>query len=255
MQYTRTVLILLHKIKRMRTKIFIVLLATVAIFSSCKLKRPSLAAEFPGKVSPTIACPGQNISIEWNAEFVNADCGNNGAACKRDPLTVELTGAGGANFKQSPAALSGTYNTVIAGNEDATISLHAYDSDQDLGTASVKINVLSPGEVLNFDAVCEGVCEGDMSAWKEMTVDFKGQSLSDLIALKQLTNTNGFDIELTIYYQNGEKAIVTLKAGQTSSPFTSRIARVTATNKAAANSCKGGAAPAPIKLQTGYGCL
>jgi hypothetical protein len=225
-------------------------------FSSCKLKRPSLTAEFPGKVSPTIACPGQNITIEWDANSINADCANNGAACKRDPLTLEVIGAGGISFKQSPAPLSGSYNSVISGTEDATISVHAFDSDQDLGTASVKINVLSPGELLNFDAVCEGMCEGDKPAWKEMKTDFKDQILSDLIALKQIKNTNTFDIELSVYYQNGETATVNLKAGATSSMFTSRVARVTAKNKAEVNACsKGAAAPASINLQAGYGCL
>lgn len=239
----------------MRTKILIVLFSTAALFSSCKLKRPSLSAEFPGTVSPTIACPGQNITIEWNAEYINADCRSNGAACKRDPLTVELLGTGGVNFKQSPAALSGNYNTVISGNEDCVIALHVFDSDQELGTASVKINVLSDGEMLNFDAVCEGVCEGDIPAWKEMKVDFKDQSLSDLIAIKQIKNMNAFDIELSVYYKNGETSTVNLKAGQTSSTFKSRIAKVAAKNKADVNACKGGAPPASIKLQASYGCL
>jgi hypothetical protein len=237
-------------------RLFVCMLICALALSSCKLKRPSLAKEFPGKVSPTIACPGQNITIEWDAGFINADCGSNGAACKRDPLTVEVTGTGGISFKESPAPLSGNHNSVISGSEDATISLHAFDTDQDLGTATVKINVLSPGEVLNYDAVCEGMCEGDKPAWKEMQTDFKGETLSDLIALKQIKNINAFDIELNIYYQNGETATVNLKAGASSSMFTSRVARVEAKNKAEVNACsKGAAAPAAIKLQAGYGCL
>ncbi|HEX4958994.1 MAG TPA: hypothetical protein VFV46_12505 [Lacibacter sp.] len=225
------------------------------VFISCKLKRPSLTTEFPGKVSPTIACPGQNITIEWDAAYINANCAGNGAACKRDPLTVEVSGTGGISFKESPAPASGTHSSVVSGTEDATITIHAFDTDQDLGSASVKINVLSPGELLTFDAVCEGICAGDMAAWKDMAVDFKDQSLSDLIALKQLTNSNKFDIELTIYYQNGETATINLKAGATSSLFTSRVAKVSAKNKAEINVCKGGAPPSSIKLQASYGCL
>lgn len=237
-------------------RLFACIFICALALSSCKLKRPSLAKEFPGKVSPTIACPGQNITIEWDAGFVNADCASSGAACKRDPLTVEVTGTGGISFKESPAPLSGNHNSVISGSEDATISIHAFDTDQDLGTATVKINVLSPGEVLNYDAVCEGMCEGDKPSWKEMKTDFKGETLSDLIALKQIKNTNAFDIELSVYYQNGETATVNLKAGATSSLFTSRVAKVMATNKAEVNACsKGAAAPAAIKLQAGYGCL
>jgi hypothetical protein len=239
----------------MNSKLLVTLLLFTLVLGSCKLKRPSLTAAFPGKVAPTIACPGQNIKIEWDAEFINADCNNKAAACKRDPLTVELSGAGGASFKVSPAALSGDYNTVVSGTDDATVSLHVFDSDQDLGTASVRINVLSPGELLNFDGVCEGICAGDMASWKEMNVDFKGESLSDVIALKQLKNTNAFDVELTVYYQNGETATVTLKAGASSSLFTSRVSKVAAKNKAEVNACKGGTAPASIKLQAGYGCL
>lgn len=223
--------------------------------SSCKLKRPSLTADFPGKVSPTIACPGQNITIEWDAAFINADCAGNRAACKRDPLTIDVTGTGGISFKESPAPATGNHNSVVTGTEDATITIHAFDSDQDLGTSTVKINVLSPGELLNFDAACEGICAGDMAAWKDMVVDFKDQSLSDLIALKQIKNTNAFDIELTVYYQNGETATVNLKAGATSSLFTSRVAKVAAKNKADVNACKGGAPPASVKLQVSYGCL
>ncbi len=109
--------------------------------------------------------------------------------------------------------------------------------------------------MLNFDAVCEGVCEGDIPAWKEMKVDFKDQSLSDLIAIKQIKNMNAFDIELSVYYKNGETSTVNLKAGQTSSTFKSRIAKVAAKNKADVNACKGGAPPASIKLQASYGCL
>lgn len=238
----------------MKLRLLVCILCALAL-SSCKLKRPSLPTEFPGKVSPTIVCPGQNITIEWDAAFINADCASKGAACKRDPLTVEVTGTGGISFKESPAPLIGNHNTVVSGNEDATITIHAFDSDQDLGTASVKINVLSPSELLNFDAVCEGICAGDMAAWKDMTVDFKGQSLSDLIALKQIKNTNAFDVELTVYYQNGETATVNVKAGATTSLFTSRVAKVSAKNKADVNACKGGTPPATIKLQVSYGCL
>ena len=239
----------------MNSKLFAFSVIGLIALSSCKLNRPSVPATFPGKVSPTIACPGQNIKIEWDAEFINGDCKSKAAACKRDPLSVELTGTGGASFKLSPAPLSGDHNTVITGNEDATISLHAFDTDQDLGTATIKINVLSPGEMLNFDALCEGMCMGDMAAWKDMTVDFKGQTLSDLIALKQLKNTNAFDVELTVYYQNGETATVNVKAGATSSLFTSRVSKVSAKNKAEVNACKGGTPPGSIKLQASYGCL
>jgi hypothetical protein len=240
----------------MTIRLFTCILLCALALSSCKLKRPSLTAEFPGKVSPTVACPGQNITIDWDAGYINADCANNGAACKRDPLTFEVLGTGGVSFKQSPAPLSGNHNTVVSGTEDATISVHAFDSDQDLGTASVKINVLSPGELLSFDAVCEGTCEVDKPAWKEMKTDFKGQTLSELIALKQIKNTNAFDIELSVYYQNGETATVNLKAGATSSMFTSRVARLVAKNKAEVTACsKGAAAPASINLQAGYGCL
>lgn len=230
-----------------------ILIATTTI--SCNLKRPSLKGEFPGTVSQSVACAGQNIKITWDVLQLNEKCAGNQAACKRDPLLVEVSATGGMSFKQSPAEYQGEYNGVVTGTEDVTITLHASDKDQDLGTGTIKINVLSPGELLSFDAVCEGTCEGDMPAWKEMKVDFKDQKLSELIALKQIKNINAFDIELTIYYQNGETATMNVKAGQLSSLFTSRISKVMAKNKAEVNACKGGAAPASIQLQTSYGCL
>jgi hypothetical protein len=223
---------------------------------SCNLKRPSLKPEFPGTVSHLVACNGQNIKITWDVLELNDKCNGNQAACKRDPMLVEVSGTGGMSFKQSPAEFQGEFNGVVTSTEDITVTLHASDKDQDLGTSSVKINVLSPGEFLNLDAVCEGICQGDLPAWKEMQVDLKDIKLSDLIAIKQLTNTNAFDVELTVYYQNGETSTVNLKAGQSSSVFTSRIAKVMAKNKAEVNACgKGAPAPASINLQAGYGCL
>jgi hypothetical protein len=239
----------------MNIKFYLLILSFTVIGASCNLKRPSLTGEFPGTVSQTVACQGQNIKINWDVQKLNENCSGNQAACKRDPLTVEVSATGGMSFKQSPAEYQGEYNGVVTGTEDITVSIIAADKDQKLGTSTMKINILAQDEILSFDGVCEGICEGDMPAWKEMKVDFKGQSLSDLIAIKQIKNINAFDVELTVYYQNGETATVNVKAGQTSSVFTSRVAKITAKNKAETSACKGGASPASVKLQVGYGCL
>jgi hypothetical protein len=240
----------------MNIKFYLLIFCFTIGVVSCNLKRPALSEEFPGTVSQTVACQGQNIKINWDVLQLNESCAGKQAACKRDPLTVELSATGGMIFKQSPAEFIGEYNGVVTGSEDITVSLHAFDKDQDLGTRAMKINILAPGELLSFDAVCEGICEGDNPSWKEMKVDFKGNTLSDLIAIKQIKNTNNFDIELSVYYQNGETATMNVKAGQTSSIFTSRISTIKAKNKAEVNACsKGAPAPASIKLETAFGCL
>ncbi|MBX9785074.1 MAG: hypothetical protein K2X48_17445 [Chitinophagaceae bacterium] len=241
----------------MNLKNCIVLLVVTASVSSCKLKRPSLPAVFPGTVSPTVVCPGQNITVNWDVASLNEACASDAAACKRDPLTVEVSATGGMSFKESPAAFTGSKNGVATGPDDVTISIHAFDSDQDLGTSTVKVTVLSHGKYLDFDGTCEGYCDNEKAAaaWRDLAVDFKGSSLSDVIALKKIKNTNAVDVALTVRYQNGETGMVNLKAGQTSSDFTSRIKTISAKATVADGDCKTGKAPSPLKFTVSFGCL
>lgn len=241
----------------MNLKNYIVLLIAVASASSCKLERPSLPAAFPGTVSPSVVCPGQNITVNWDVASVNDACASDAAACKRDPLTVEVSATGGMSFKESPAAFAGSKNGVATGPDDVTISIHAFDSDQDLGTSTVKVTVLSPGKYLDFDGTCEGYCDNEKAsaAWRDLTVDFKGSSLSDVIAIKKIKNTNTVDIMLTVRYQNGETGMVNLKADQTSSDFTSRIKSISAKANSSDSDCKTGKSPSPLKFTVSYGCL
>lgn len=234
------------------------LLLFVLIFLACKIKRPSLTSTFPGTVSPSIACPGQNISITWDVSSINESCINDPAACKRDPITIEASATGGMSFKQTPAAISGSYSGVATGTEDIVISIHANDKDQDLGTGTVKVNILSPGETLPFDASCEGFCDGEKAGWRDMKVNFGESTLSNLIAIKKIKNTTTTAIEYTVYYENGTTATVNLVAAQTSTDFTSRISKITAKTKGAETlgaNCASGKAPSAITLTVYYGCL
>jgi hypothetical protein len=222
------------------------------------MKRNSLSAAFPGTVSPSIACPGQNITITWDVSSINEGCDSDPATCKRDPLTVEASATGGMSFKQSPAAISGSYNGVASGTEDIIISIHAKDKDQDLGTSTAKVNILAPGEMLPFDGTCEGFCDGEKAGWREMKVNFGESTLSNLIAIKRIKNTTSTSIEYTVYYENGTYATVNLSANQTSSDFTSRISKITAKTKGAetlSSNCATGKAPSAITLTVYYGCL
>lgn len=234
------------------------LLFFVFTFSSCNIKRPSLISTFPGTVSPSIACPGQNITITWDVSSINETCADDPAACKRDHLTIEATATGGMSFKQAPAAIIGSYDGVATGTEDITISIHAKDKDQDLGTTTTKVNILSPGETLPFDASCEGFCDGEKSGWREMKVKFGESSLSNLIAIKKIKNTTNTTIEYTVFYENGTYATVNLTANQTSSDFTSRISKITAKVKGTETfgaNCANAKAPSSITLTVYYGCL
>lgn len=236
----------------------IAVLFFVFIFSSCKLKRPSLTSTFPGTVSPSIACPGQNITITWDVSSINEDCASDPATCKRDPITIEASATGGMSFKQSPAAISGSYSGVATATEDILVSIHAKDKDQDLGTSTAKVNILSPDETLPFDASCEGFCDGEKAAWREMKVNFGESTLSNLIAIKKIKNTTSTPIEFIVYYENGTTASVNLNASQTSSDFTSRISKITAKAKGTESlgaNCASGKAPSAITLTVYYGCL
>lgn len=243
--------------------------SSVILFSlaSCLLDRSPILPAFPGSVTPNVVCPGETVSVTWDLSMLNADCVRDPRACERDPLTVEVTATGGMTFSVSPAPVSGTQDGIATGPEDVTISVHAFDTDQDLGTRTETVNVLGPTEELTFNASCAGSCDGGIS-WAGMTVDFGRSILSPSVHIRRITNTTSIPIILTVYDEGSDVGRdINLGVGATTTPdFTTNIIKVGArpqpafmTSFTMGANCMAGSVdanrpPRPITLRVTYGC-
>lgn len=246
------------------------IICSVLLFSlaSCLLDRSPIGPAFPGSVTPNVVCPGETVEVTWDLSMLNADCVRDPRACERDPLTVEITAAGGMTFFVTGSNPVGSQSGIATGPDDATISIHAYDTNQDLGTRTETVNVLGPDEELTFNASCPGVCEAGVPTWAAMTVNFGRIMLSPSVRLLRVTNTNPIPIIITVYNE-GELVgrEINLEAGETTMPdFTTNIVKVEARPQPAfmstfiiGSNCRGGSVepmvpPRPINLSVTYGC-
>lgn len=239
---------------------------TVLAICSCLLNRSPIGPAFPGTVTPNVVCPGETVTVTWDLSMLNADCIRDPRACERDPLTVEVTATGGMTFSVSPAPVSGSQSGIATGPDDVTISIHAFDTNQDLGTVTKQVNVLGPTEELTFPASCAGSCDGGIS-WAGMVVDFGSSILSPSVHIRRVRNTTPIPIILTVYNEAMVPRDINLSVGATTTPdFTENIIKVTARPQPAfyttftlGADCRGGSVdtnrpPASITLSVTYGC-
>ena len=233
----------------------------------CKLDRSVIPPAFPGSVTPNVVCPGETVTVTWDLSMLNADCVSNPRACERDPLSVDVTASGGMTLTVSPAPVSGSQSGIATGPDDVTISVHAHDADQDLGTRTEHVNVLGPGEELIFPASCPGICDGGVPSWAGMTVDFGRSILSPSVHVRRIQNTTSIPIILTVFNEAMVSRDINLAVGATTTPdFTENIIKVTArpqpafmTSFTLGANCRGGSVdtnrpPPPITLSVTYGC-
>jgi hypothetical protein len=237
---------------------------TFAILAACTLNRSPILS-FPGSASPNVVCPGDEVTVNWDLSRTNADCARDPGACERDPLTIDITATGGMTFTINNAPVIGSRTVRITGPEDATIRLHAYDTNQDLGTPSVVVNVLGAGEELSFPASCPGACLGSIIGWNPMEVRTGTSILSPSVRIKRIQNISGAGIRLTVNLASGTSTTYELTNGASTPDITERINTVTAAPQPASlasfgGDCSGGGsttagtAPRPINLTVFYGC-
>lgn len=240
--------------------------ATLLTLCSCLLDRSAIGPAFPGQVTPNVVCPGETVTVTWDLSMLNADCVREPRACERDPLSVEVTASGGMTFSISPAPIGGSQSGIATGPDDVTISVHAFDTNQDLGTRTEHVNVLGPTEELTFPASCPGSCDGGIS-WAGMTVNFGRSILSPSVHIRRITNTTSIPIVLTVLDDAGASRDINLGVGETTTPdFTTNIIKVSARPQPAfmasftmGADCTGGSVdpvrpPASITLSVTYGC-
>jgi hypothetical protein len=200
--------------------------------------------------------------------MLNADCVRDPRACERDPLSVDVTASGGMTFSVTPAPVSGSQSGIATGPDDATISIHAFDTNQDLGTRTETVNVLGPTEELTFTASCPGICEAGVPTWSAMTVNFGRRILSPSVHLRRVRNTSPIPVIITVYNE-GELVgrDINLATGETTTPdFTTNIVKVEARPQPAfmstfitGSNCRGGSVepmvpPPSLTLSVTYGC-
>ena len=232
----------------------------------CTLDRTVMGPAFPGEVTPNVVCPGETVTVTWDLSMLNADCVRDPRACERDPLSVDITASGGMTFSVSPAPVSGSQSGIATGPDDVTISVHAFDINQDLGTRTEHVNVLGPTEELTFPAACAGSCDGGIS-WAGMTVNFGRNILSPSVHIRRITNTTSIPIILTVFNEAMVSRDINLAVGATTTPdFTENIVKVTARPQPAfmasftmGANCRGGSIetqvpPPPITLSVTFGC-
>lgn len=249
-------------------KPLIISTAVLLTLCCCTLNRSVLPPAFPGSVTPNVVCPGETVTVTWDLSMLNADCVRDPRACERDPLSVDVTASGGMTFSVTPAPVSGSQSGIATGPDDVTISVHAFDTNQDLGTRTETVNVLGPTEELTFTASCPGMCEAGIPTWAAMTVNFGRRILSPSVHVRRITNTNAIPIIITVYNE-GELVgrEINLAPGETTTPdFTTIIVKVEARPQPAfmttftlGANCRGGSVepmvpPPPITLSVTYGC-
>jgi hypothetical protein len=252
----------------MKSALKSLLISTVILLTinSCLLDRSVVGPAFPGQVTPNVVCPGETVMVTWDLSMLNADCVRDPRACERDPLSVDVTASGGMTFSISPAPIVGSQSGIATGPDDVTISVHAFDTNQDLGTRTETVNVLGPTEELTFPASCAGSCDGGIS-WAGMTVNFGRSILSPSVHIRRITNTTSIPIVLTVFNEAMVSRDINLEVGGTTTPdFTENIVKVTARPQPAfmasftmGANCRGGSVdsqvpPRPITLSVTYGC-
>jgi hypothetical protein len=239
----------------------------VFIFSRCLLDRSPIIS-FPGTVVPNVICPGDQVTVTWDLTRTNADCARNPDACARDPLSVDITGAG-MPLNVRGAAVTGSQNVIVPGPDDAVVTVHAFDTDQDLGSPRFNINVLGPSEELSFTGGCQGYCTTAGPGWRDMAVTFGTSTLSPTVQIKRIRNTTGggLDIILTVTYADGTTENFELANGAETPNLSRRVTRVNGrpTPRSMAQftlgmNCAGAGGttepipPRSIALQVVYGC-
>ena len=247
-------------------KSLIISTAVLLTLCCCTLNRSVIGPAFPGSVTPNVVCPGETVTVTWDLSMLNADCVRDPRACERDPLSVDVTASGGMTFSISPAPIGGSQSGIATGPDDVTISVHAFDTNQDLGTRTETVNVLGPAEELTFPASCAGSCDGGIS-WAGMTVDFGRSILSPSIHIRRIRNTTSIPIILTVFNEAMVARDINLAVGATTTPdFTENIIKVTArpqpaflTSFTLGANCRGGSVdpvvpPPSITLSVTYGC-
>jgi len=247
-------------------KSLIISTAVLLTLCSCKLDRSVIGPAFPGSVTPNVVCPGETVTVTWDLSMLNADCVRDPRACERDPLSVDVTASGGMTLSVSPAPVSGSQSGIATGPDDVTISVHAFDTNQDLGTRTETVNVLGPAEELTFPATCAGSCDGGIS-WAGMTVNFGRNILSPSVQIRRIRNTTSIPIILTVFDEGMVGHDFNLGVGATTTPdFIFNIIKITARPQPAfmttftfGANCRGGSVdpitpPPPITLSVTYGC-
>jgi hypothetical protein len=247
-------------------KSLIISTAVLLTYCCCTLNRSVIGPAFPGSVTPNVVCPGETVTVNWDLSMLNADCVTDPRACERDPLSVEVTASGGMTFLVSPAPVSGSQSGIATGPDDVTISVHAFDTNQELGTRTETVNVLGPTEELTFPAACAGSCDGGIS-WAGMTVNFGRSILSPSVHIRRITNTTSIPIIITVFNEAMVGRDINLAVGGTTTPdFTENIVKVTArpqpafmTSFTMGANCRGGSVdpvtpPPPITLSVTFGC-
>jgi hypothetical protein len=243
-----------------------VVLSAITALGACLIDRGPLQPAFPGTVSPNVACPGDEVTLSWDLTASNVDCARSPSACERDPLSIDITATGGMAFNLRNAPVVGTQRIRITGPEDAVISLHAYDTDQDLGTPTIRVNVLGPDELLSFPASFAGVCRGTTIAWDPMVASTGTTTLSPSVQIKRIQNISGANIRLTASFESGETRSFDLATGASTPDFTSRVTEVNAVPQAislpffggnclSGGSVGSGTPPRSIDVTVFYGCL
>jgi hypothetical protein len=247
-------------------KSLIISTAVLLTLCCCKLDRSVIGPAFPGSVTPNVVCPGETVTVTWDLSMLNADCIQDPRACDRDPLSVEVTATGGMTLSIPHAPVIGSQSTIATGPDDVIISIHAFDTDQNLGTVTQTINVLGATEELTFPASCSGVCDGG-GAWTAMFVNVGRNILSTSVHIKRIRNTTSIPVILTVVDETMAEREINLGVGETTTPdFTNNIIRVKArpqpefmTSFTIGVNCRGGGIapivpPPPITLSVTYGC-
>lgn len=236
------------------------------IFGACLIDRSPLPPAFPGSVTPTIACPGDRITVNWDLSALNAECVRDPRACERDPLTVTINATGGMSFTQNNAPVTGSRTDIIAGTEDVVINLRAGDSDQpDLLNSSRTVNVLGPTEELNFPGSFAGFCAGNAPAWREMVISSSPEVLSPGLIIKRIVSNAPTPIILNITFDDGSTRAFTVTPGAATTDLTARASRVEVGVAPAfigsygadcrgGSTTEGGTPPRSIAVTVFYGC-
>ncbi|MEM7479650.1 MAG: hypothetical protein AAF481_00630 [Acidobacteriota bacterium] len=196
------------KLRRISLPVVTLLVAVTA--PACFVDRSGLAG-WTAEVEPNTICPGDPVTVTWNAGPEggcerNADGVLMGSGCS-DPTRVTITSTPDL-FASDPIASEETAGTrTINPTVDTTVDFAASDRDDTLPSYSRAIDVIT--EDLVQETLFDGSCCGSRICWTALTPG-DGDGLPATIRLAELCNPNTFAVRLGIRLGDGSVSTVDL---------------------------------------------
>ncbi|MEM7048601.1 MAG: hypothetical protein AAF604_03030 [Acidobacteriota bacterium] len=168
---------------------------------ACLLNRTGIG--WSTSVEPTIICPGDSVTVTWNAG-PDGGCERNaegvlmGSGCS-DPTRVTITSTPDV-FAADPIASAETAGTrVVNPSADTTFDFMASDRDDTLPSYSHSVDVITEDQVLNDGF--GGACCGSTLCW--IPISGSNPTLPATIRLVEVCNPNSFGIRLVVEANDG----------------------------------------------------